>query len=184
MVTKMRTGMISRILLLALVGVSIAAVHPEAVLKSSQSVVEAGGDLPLIGEEFGDGGMFTLVLLGALNEYTLRDVEASEDGTFTIDLAIPANVRPGNYQLVAFAPDGDRAATLDVSVTAASPAATEEGPDDAGERDENMASGATAEEMMIQRSTTGMGWGVIGLLIGLAGGFGLALLRGAPSLEA
>ena len=178
----MRTGKTTLAVLL-LAGVLVAAVHPEAVLKSTQSKVEVGGDLPLIGEEFGDGGTFTLVLLGALNEYTLRDVEASKDGTFSLDLGIPENVRPGNYQLVAYAPDGDRVATLDVSVIAASPVAADEAHDDAGERDENMASGATAEEMIIQRSTTGVGWGVIGLVIGLAGGFGLALLRGAPSIE-
>ncbi len=176
----MRNGPISRVFLLALVGVSIAAVHPEAVLRSSQSAVEVGGDLQLIGEEFGNGGTFTLVLLGALNEYALGDVEADDEGTFRIDLDIPANVRPGQYQLVAYASDGDRAATLDVSVTAASPATAEQGHD---EPDENMASGATAEEMVIQRSTTGVGWGVIGLIIGLAGGFGLALVRGAPSIE-
>ncbi len=179
----MRNGTISRVFLLALVGVSIAAVHPEAVLKSSQSAVEAGGDLQLIGEEFGNGGTFTLVLLGALNEYALGDVEADDKGTFSIDLDIPENVRPGQYQLVAYAPDGDRVATLDVSVTAASPAAAEQGHDEPVEHDETMASGATAEEMIIQRSTTGAGWGVIGLVIGLAGGFGLALVRGAPSIE-
>lgn len=179
----MRTGM-RRLAVLVLAGVLMAAVHPEAILKSTQSTVETGRDLPLVGEEFGNGGTFTLVLLGALNEYTLRDVEANADGTFSIDLGIPENVRPGNYQLVAFAPDGDRAATLDVSVTAVAPAVANEGPDVAGEHDENMASGATAEDMIIQRSTTGVGWGVIGLVVGLAGGFGLALLRGAPSTEA
>ena len=176
----MRTRIITRFAVLALTGVLIAAVHPEAVLKSSQSAVEAGQDLPLVGEEFGNGGTFSLVLLGALNEYALREVKASENGTFTIDLGIPANVRPGQYQLVAYAPDGDRVATLDVSVMAASPATAEQGHDDAG----SSASGARADEMIIQRSTTGAGWGVIGLVIGLAGGLGLSLLRRAPSIEA
>ena len=178
----MRTGM-RRLAVLLFAGVLMAAVHPEAILKSTQSSVEAGRDLPLVGEEFSNGETFRLVLLGALNDYALGDVDTNDEGKFTIDLAIPANVRPGNYQLVAFAPDGDRVATLDVSVTAASPAATGEGHDDAGEHDEPMSSVATAEEMIIQRSTTGLGWGVIGLVIGLAGGFGLALLRGTPSVE-
>ena len=172
----MRNGM-RRLAVLVFAGVLMAAVHPEAILKSTQSSVEAGRDLPLVGEEFSNGETFRLVLLGALNDYALRDVDTNDEGKFTIDLAIPANVRPGQYQLVAYAPDGDRSATLDLSVLAASPDAAEEG------HDESMASGATAEEMIIQRSTTGVGWGVIGLVIGLAGGFGLALLRGVPSVE-
>ena len=166
-----------RLAVLVFAGVLMAAVHPEAILKSTQSSVEAGRDLPLVGGEFSNGETFRLVLLGALNDYPLRDVDTNDEGKFTIDLAIPANVRPGQYQLVAYAPDGDRTATMDVSVTAAATETAEEG------HDESMASGATAEEMIIQRSTTGVGWGVIGLVIGLAGGFGLALLRGVPSVE-
>jgi len=179
-----RTRIMKRLAVLAVIVGLIAAVHPESVLKSSQSAVAAGGDLQLEGAEFSEGGTFSLVLLGALNEYTLEDVQANEDGAFTIGLSIPANVRPGQYQLVAYAADGDRAATLDVLITAVSQASAGQGCEDAGERGESMASGATAEEMIIERSTTGAGWGVIGLVIGLAGGLGLALLRGAPTLEA
>jgi len=122
----MRTGM-RRLAVLLFAGVLMAAVHPEAILKSTQSSVEAGRDLPLVGEEFSNGETFRLVLLGALNDYALGDVDTNDEGKFTIDLAIPANVRPGQYQLVAYAPDGDRSATMDVSVTAASPEAAEEG---------------------------------------------------------
>ena len=46
-----------------------------------------------------------------------------------------------------------------------------------------MDAGARAEEMTIARATTGAGWGVIGLLIGLAGGAGAMLLRGTPTVE-
>jgi len=176
----MRIGIMKRLAVLAVIGGLIAAVHPESVLVSSQSAVAAGGYLPLVGAEFSEGGTFSMALLGALSEYTLENVEANDDGEFTIDLSIPANVRPGQYQLVAYAPDGDRAATLDLLITAASSATAEQGND---EHNESMASGATAEEMTIHRSTTGVGWGVIGLVIGLAGGLGLALLRGAPSIE-
>jgi hypothetical protein len=174
-----RTRIMKRLAVLAVIGGLIAAVHPESVLKSAQSAVAAGGELQLEGAEFSEGGTFGLVLLGALNEYTLEDVQANEDGVFAIGLGIPANVRPGQYQLVAYAADGDRAATLDVLITAVSQESAGQGCEGA----EGMASGPTAEEMIIQRSTTGAGWGVIGLVIGLAGGLGLAMLRGAPARE-
>jgi hypothetical protein len=38
--------------------------------------------------------------------------------------------------------------------------------------------------MVIERSMAGAGWGVIGLLIGLAGGVGAVLVRRTPVTEA
>jgi hypothetical protein len=73
-----------------------------------------------------------------------------------------------------------REAVMDLAVMAASEVvATAEAMDS-----EAMDSGATAEEMTIARATTGAGWLVIGLLIGLAGGAGVTLLRGTPAVEA
>ena len=88
----MRTRIMSRVGLLAMVGVFAAAVHG-AVLKSSLSSVEAGRALPLQGEAFHEG-MFKLVLVGVFGEHTLREVEVGESGTFSIELAIAADVRP------------------------------------------------------------------------------------------
>ncbi len=169
-------------LVLLLAGLTGAA-HPEAVLKSSQSSVEAGKKLALNGEEFSEGETYKLVLLGALNDYTLREVKAGADGTFSVELDVPADVRPGQYQLVAYAPDGDRVATLDLSVLAAAPGTSDEVADEAREHAGAMPSGARADEMPIERSMTGAGWGLIGLLIGLSGGLGVALLRGTASTE-
>lgn len=170
-----------RVVLLAFAGVLVGAAHPEAVLKSSQSSVEAGQLLSLSGEKFDEGGTVDLVLLGVLTEYALREVTANDDGTFTLELGIPENVRPGQYQLVAYAPDGDRVATLDLSVLAAAPASSDKLQGDAGEHARTVASGGRADEMPIERATTGLGWGLIGLLIGLSGGVGVALLRGAAA---
>ncbi len=161
----------------------IGAVHSEAVLTSSQSSVEAGKTLPLKGEKFSKGETFKLVLLGALNEYTLREVEAGADSTFSIELEVPVEVRPGQYQLVAYAPDGDRAATLDLSVLAVASGSSDAVHGEAGEHTEAMVSGARADEMPIERSMAGASWGLIGLLVGLAGGLGVALLRGTASVE-
>ena len=177
----MRTRIMKRVGLLPLVVLSVAAVHG-AVLKSSVSSVEAGRVLPLQGQEF-HAATFSLVLVGVFGEYSLGDVEIGESGTFSIDLEIPADLRPGQYQVVAFSPEGEREAALDMSVAAAT-TVVEADHAVAGEHEEAMDAGATAEEMVIERSLAGAGWGVIGLLVGLAGGLGAVLLRGAPVTEA
>jgi hypothetical protein len=173
----MRARVIGRLGLLALVGVSLAAVHG-AVLKSSMSSVEAGRVLPLQGAEF-HPATFSLVLVGVFGEYALGDVVVGESGTFSIDLEISASLRAGQYQVVAFNPEGEREAALDMSVAAAS-AVVEADPADAGGHAEAMGVEATAEEMVIERSMAGAGWGVIGLFIGLAGGLGGILVRRTP----
>jgi hypothetical protein len=150
-----------------------AAAHPEAALKSDVTSVRAGTAWPVRGEKFAADQKVQLALQGALAAYKLREVQAAGDGTFTLSLDIPAEVRPGTYRLVALADDGDAVAKLDVTVEpAAAPVAMAE--------HEMAAEGgavARADELPIQRSRSGAEWGVIGLLIGLAGGFGLTLLR-------
>jgi hypothetical protein len=153
-----------------------AAVHPEAVLKSLKSAVEAGAEMDLRGEEFIGGEATTLVLRGPLSEYELQDVTPGDDGTFQIDLSIPANVRPGQYRLVALASDGDAAASLDVTILVASASADMgDHAEDAG-HEEMGGMDARAEEMPIERSRAGIEWGVIGLLIGAVGGGGAMLV--------
>ena len=72
---------------------------------------------------------------------------------------------------------------MDISVMAVSQVAAAESHDAAGGHDAAMDGGARAEEMTIERATTGAGWGVIGLIIGLAGGAGAVLLKGTPTVE-
>ncbi|MFQ5679336.1 MAG: hypothetical protein ACE5HP_07740 [Gemmatimonadota bacterium] len=156
-----------------------AAVHDEAVLESEVSSVAGGGMLPLQGSHFEEETSYALRLVGALREYEFRKVRADAEGNFSLELAIPGEVRPGAYQVEAVAPDGDVVARLDLTVLeaaasaagAAEPAAAGEGP--AG-RSGPM---ATAEEIVIERDRSGLEWGIIGLLTGLAGGLGLTLLR-------
>ncbi len=153
--------------------------HEKAVLESSRSSVPAGAVLPLDGRDFGAGESYVLRLVGALREYELGEVEADAEGIFSIELAIPGSVTPGAYQVVAVAPDGDVAARLDLTVLeaeAAEPEGAEERP--AGEAaQEAMPRVARADEMPIERSRSGLEWGVIGLLIGGAGGLGLGLIK-------
>lgn len=178
----------NRLALLGAVSLTMAAVHG-AAMKSSQSGVEAGKELPLEGTGFHGGQTVTLVLLGTLTEYTLRDVTVDDAGTFVLDIAVPADVRPGQYQLLALSgEDKDvREAQMDLSVMAAQVATAVEthadAPAGAVGHTESMDVAARADEMTIARATTGAGWGMIGLLVGLAGGAGAVLLRGTPAVE-
>ncbi len=173
---------ISRLALLGTVVLTMAAVHG-AALKSSLTGVEAGKVLPLEGSGFHSGQTVTLVLLGALTEYTLRDVTVDAEGVFAFDIDVPTDVRPGQYQLLALSgPNLDvREAQMDLSVMAAEQVAiAAESHDEAAGHTTAMEAGARADEMTIARATTGVGWGVIGLLIGFAAGAGAMLLRGTP----
>ena len=172
----------NRLALLGAVSLTMAAVHG-AALKSSQTGVEAGQSLPLEGTGFHAGQTVTLVLLGSLTEYTLREVTVDDEGTFAFDVDVPADVRPGQYQLLALSGEDVREAQMDLSVMAFSQVAAAESHDDAAGHDA-MDTDARAEEMTIARATTGAGWGVIGLIIGLAGGAGAVLLKGTPEVEA
>jgi len=157
-----------------------AAVHPSATLRSPSSSVAAGATLQLQGEEFDAGETTTLMLRGPLSEYDLRDVTADEDGTFQIALAIPGDVRPGQYRLVSLAPDGDVSASLDITVSAATTMMRDEGEENGqegpGEMAEMGAAMARADEIPIERTRSGIGWGLIGLFVGLTAGGGAALV--------
>jgi hypothetical protein len=173
--------MIKRMTLLGLAVVALgAAVHPEATLKSERGMIEAGRTMVVTGENFVAGDAVELMLQGALAEYELLNVTPEEGGVFSIEIHIPADVRAGDYRIVAIASDGDVSARLDLSVMAAAPSSDdhdEMGGDDHG--DEGMAgmTAAREDELPIERSRSGLGWGIMGLLIGLAAGGGTVLVR-------
>lgn len=162
-----------------------AAAHEEAVLEASASAVAAGSSLELTGSEFTADEEFRLRLLGALEEHDLGTVTADSAGTFRLELELPAEARQGRYQLVALAPDGDEVARLDLNVTPAASAGGEEaGPaaEEAGGAGEASTGGrdeARADEMEIERSRSGVEWAALLLVVGLSGGLGARLLRGA-----
>jgi len=186
----MSARVVGRVGSLALVAVLMAAVHG-AVLKSTLESVEAGQALPLVGADFHDGMTVSLVLVGVFDEHPLGEATANDEGRFSVELTIPADARPGEYQVVAYEPSGERATALDITVLAASASAVAEPSHEEGEpsheegagHDEAEASAARADDMIIERSMSGAGWGVVGLMIGLAGGLGIVLLRSAPPTE-
>ncbi len=174
---------VSTALLLVVVGpIALAIAHEKAVLKSPQSAVAVGGTLTLNGSDFEEGETYRLKLVGALNEYKLLQVKADMEGTFSIKVEIPRTVKSGEYKLTAIAPDGDAVARLDLTVLEASPANEAEMRHDLADEPEaghgaNSDQMARADDLPIQRSRSGAEWGVIGLVIGLAGGLGVSMIR-------
>lgn len=156
-------------------GTGEAYAHGEATLKSAVKSVAAGASLTLNGDDFEAGESSRLVLKGALKDYELGSVTAKADSTFTTDVVVPADARPGQYRIVAMGPDGDEDATLDMVVTAAGESG-DTGPEGMAGM-QQPAGTARADEITVQRNLSGMGWGLIGVVIGLAGGLGVGLLR-------
>lgn len=158
--------------------------HGDATLESPTTSVVAGELLTLNGSSFVPGQKHRLVLRGVLDEYVLGAVTAAADSTFAVEMRVPGEAGGGQFRVVAVAPDGDDVATLDLALTAAPVARTEAAP--AGQAGAGMdtpaeptaaGGGARTEELVIQRSRAGFEWSVIGLVVGLAGGLGVGLLR-------
>lgn len=165
-------------------GAASLGAHDEAVLESPRSSVPAGGVLELTGKDFTAGESYALRLVGALREYDLREVEPGEEGSFRLELEIPSRVAPGSYQLVAVAGDGDVVARLDLQILEGYPGLSElEGGDGHGPAPAGDGPRARADDIRIERDRSGLEWGAIGLLVGLAGGLGLGLLRRAAAGE-
>lgn len=163
---------------LAMVGVVATPVlaHEGAVLVSNQSSVGAGAILAVRGADFSAEESYKLRLIGALTEYDLVEVKTDAEGAFALDVAIPAEVRPRAYQVVAIAPDGDAAARLDVTVLEAAAAQESMESQRAGEETTHSEQAARSDEIRIERDRSGIEWGLIGLVVGGAGGFGLGLV--------
>jgi len=161
--------------------------HEGGTLEVSSRAVPAGATLAVRGKDFSPGEAYTLRLEGTLRSHDVAEVEPDSSGAFSLELRIPREVSEGRYRLAAVAPDGDVSTRLELRVLAARPAAASREP--AGDGDGSPASAgpvARDGEIPLERSRSGVEWGVIGLVLGLSGGLGLGLLaggsrRGPPS---
>lgn len=156
-----------------------AAAHEDATLEGPEGPWVPGETVEVEGTGFAPGEAHRLVLRGTLDDFGLGTVEADPDSAFTGEVALPREARPGRYRLVAIAADGDEVAGLDVTLRETAPSSAGEarsrGPVRSGER-APAERGARADEIRIERSRSGIEWAIIGLLIGLGGGAGLALV--------
>lgn len=146
--------------------------HGEGTLELASASVAAGEEVAVRGSGFETGSSYRLVLVGALDEREIGEVRPDSAGEFSRSLRVPSDVEDGRYQLTAVAPDGDVVARVELAVVAGSDGGGGADTDDADGRE------ARAGDMTLDRGRSGTEWAVIALLVGLAGGAGVRLLRG------
>lgn len=155
-----------------------AMAHEDGVLKLATRELVAGDTIRVVGEKFSRDAEFTLVLVGTRGRVALGEVVTDATGAFLADLAVPGDLLPGGYRLVALAADGDESATLEVAVV---PRAVSRAPPRSHDED---SARPTAEPLRLERARSL--WVTVGALLGIAGAvlLGVALLRRPPEARA
>ena len=108
--------------LLSLVAVfllsSLAFAHGTS-LKIDKKAAAPGETITVKGEGIGSNAAITLTLQGMRQDYSLGDAQGNEHGVFEKQVALPGDVQPGTYMLVAAAGNAKATAKLVVSESAA-----------------------------------------------------------------
>ena len=99
--------------------------HEKGVLQLANRRLASGDTVRVVGDKFSPRAKLSLMLLGVAGRVRLGEVQTDTAGAFVDSVALPLELAPGSYRLVAVAADGDEVATLDVEVVAASSLPTE-----------------------------------------------------------
>jgi hypothetical protein len=168
---RCRVALLVGIAVSVLASATSAMAHEDGVLTLATRELAAGDSMRVGGEQFSRNAELTLVLVGTRGRVVLGEVSTDAAGAFSTDLAVPADLLPGGYRLVALAADGDESATLEVSVV---PGSAPRAPPRTHDEDP---AAPTAEPLRLERARS---LGVTGgALLGIAGAvlLGVALLR-------
>ncbi len=173
-------GIRFRILILAL-GVfpfRSASAHGTGAISLSSKQSSPGLTITIFGTEFVHNSSVRLELRSILEKVVFGRVQTSAKGTFQQTVTIPANSRPGQYTIVAVAPDGDVAAqaTLMIADVAAAQE-THPGMHDMPGMQGMGGAHATAEMMDVPIPITPWGWAVIAVVVLISAATGVRLLR-------
>lgn len=110
------------VLLLSLVVVvlanSLAYAHGTSI-KIDKKAAAPGETITLKGEGVGSNSVVTLTLQGVRRDYPLGEVQGNEHGVFEKQAALPDDIQPGTYTLVAAAGNAKATTRLVVSESAA-----------------------------------------------------------------
>ncbi|MEX2284124.1 MAG: hypothetical protein WEE89_16680 [Gemmatimonadota bacterium] len=172
------------LLLMACLPVTAVA-HETGVIRLGAKTASAGGQLEIRGSKLTKGTEFRLELRGVMKTFTLLNVRTDTTGQFVVHLSLPADAAPGNYTVVAVAPDKDVVARADLAMTAAVPQPTSPMPV-GHEGMAPSASGtphATDAMMDLPVSTGSVEWAAITAMTALSlfGGLWLLLRRAQPA---
>lgn len=151
-----------------------ALAHEEGVIHLDPERAAVGSRITIRGEKFGEEVRLEIRLEGILETRRLAEVVTGEEGTFLLELSLPAGAGSGRYSVVAVAPDGDVVARADLEIVAPSEA---DGP--AGEA-EGGPHVATDADMPIETERGAVEWIVILAFFLACGLGGLGLLRAGP----
>lgn len=173
-------GIRLRILLFALAVFPLrsAFAHGTGAISLSSKQSSPGATITIFGIEFAPNSSVRLELRGVLERNVFGRVQTSAKGTFQQVVTIPATSKPGQYTIVAVAPDGDVVAQAMLMIAAA-PAAGEAHP---GMHDMPGMQGmggphASAEMMDVPIPITAWGWAVITAIVVVSAATGAWLLR-------
>lgn len=170
-------GFAARVLLLAGVALSTipatARAHDEGTLKLVSRTLGVGDSIAVAGVKFSKRSTLKLALVGLGGRFALAEVKSDSAGAFDLGVLIPKGAAPGMYRLVAFADDGDEAASLDVVLV---PATAVEGEND-HHLDVPPSVAPTDQVLVLERATSPLvTWGAYSVII-LALGVGVFLIR-------
>ncbi len=178
-----RSGIV--LLALAVVPVHSASAHGTGAISLSSKQSFPGATLTIFGSEFARNSSVRLELRSILTSYIFGRVQTGAKGTFQQVVTIPAGSKPGQYTIVAVAPDGDVAAqaTLMIAEVAAAQE-THPGMHDMPGMQGMGGPHATAEMMDVPIPITGWGWGVITAIVIASVATGVWLLRAPRRTQA
>ncbi len=157
---------VSAVLLSLFVALPAAQAHGGGAISVQPAVAAAGSEIQLTGSELEAGSELVITLSGLSYQAELGTVTVSSEESFQETFKLPADTKPGVYQIQATSEDGDTY-TTEITVEAAG-ASTDESVH---------AAEPSAEPMQLDRSRSGLEWGVILAALVISGGVGLALIR-------
>ena len=163
---------------LALFPLRSAFAHGTGAISLSSKQSSPGLTITVFGTEFLHNSSVRLELRSILEKVVFGRVQTSAKGTFQQSVTIPSNSKPGQYTIVAVAPDGDVAAQATLMI-AEVPVAGEIHP---GMHDMPGMQGmggphATGEMMDVPIPITPWGWAVITAIVVVSAAMGIRLLR-------
>ncbi|GEM_PF-2366165 len=152
-------GWITALLTVA-VGIGLAVglpgrAHEGAEVSAYPTTVAPGETLFVEGADINPNGPIALFLEGVKGKFRLGQVRGDEDGGFKTSVALPPDLPPGTYLLVAVGANGEKA-TFSVTVAAAVSSLTQEPRE------------PTDALMELDRSRSSEEWAFLAVVIGLS----------------
>ena len=129
--------------------------HEGAEVSAYPPTVAPGETLLVEGADIYPNGPITLFLEGVKGKFRLGQVRGDADGGFKTSVALPPDLPPGTYLLIALGANGEKA-TFSVTVAAAASPLTQEPRE------------PTDALMELDRSRSPEEWAFLGLVIGLS----------------